>query len=746
MKKYVDLILKKTKKPIGLEKIIERINKALAKEDASFRELSLEDIEEIKKAIDQGVKNYEYIKTPNNNYISIMKTSFRKGCFHGNRNGDGSVLVVSEKNNNGNIVINKENYNITKDNVNGAIDGDLVLINLDLKGKNKVVEIIERHLENVVGEVYRLGNNYFVRPIDKKKQNIVIALDSEAIEGMRVSVNLKEQTNDNFYIGEVIHIFNHKDDPDEDILWEAFKCGIDDLFSKDTLEQVKKIPQVVRDVDRVGRSDLTDWEIFTIDGEDTKDIDDAISCKIAPNTNNFLLGVHIADVSYYVPKNSPLDLDAFRKGTSNYLAGKVIPMLPHELSNGICSLNPDVDRLAISCIMEITPDGEVINHSIVQSIIHSRIKMTYNKVNDILKDGNVALEYQNYTNTLTLLNKLALILRRKRLQEGAIEFERPELKMIYDENGKVIDFSLRKQDLAENLIEECMLIANETVDKHLTKLGYPCLHRVHDKPNVERLTNYFKLLEAVKYPFYKYSPIECSNNFSALQELAEHIKKTGRISNMLSLNLVRCMSRAKYSPINIGHSGLAKDYYCHFTSPIRRYPDLTIHRLLDDLCFNYKDREKIKKKWQLELPEIGEHSSLMEKTADKAEEATLYLKCCEYMQNHIGEKFEGTIIGLSQHGIQVQLDNMVEGKVRFRNIEGNYIYNPETFTLIATDRGENYYLGDRVLVEVVSANKDNKIIDFKVISKLYENYMQNSEEANQFVKRIARNESAYRNF
>lgn len=332
--------------------------------------------------------------------------------------------------------------------------------------------------------------------------------------------------------------------------------------------------------------------------------------------------------------------------------------------------------------------------------------------------------------------------------QGAVEFDRPELKLIFDDSLKVVDFSLRIPDLAENLIEECMLIANETVDKHLTNLGVPCLHRVHDRPNLDRLTNYYKLLDVINIPFKKYGPEDCLSNPKALQQLAEHIKENGKLSNMLSLNLVRCMSRAKYSPTNIGHSGLAKENYCHFTSPIRRYPDLTIHRLIEDFCFTDDQNDKLNKikEWKSLLSEIGEHSSKMEKIADKAEEQTLYMKCCEYMQNHIGEKLEGTIIGISNHGVQVQLDNMVEGKVRLRNLSGDYVYNPSTFTLVSLDNSDNYYIGDRVLVEVVAASKETKIIDFKIIYKIDETCIRNSADSNQLVKRIARSERANKNF
>lgn len=728
LKEYVDYILKKTNKPIDFFTIIDKVNRLMVKDDPTFSGLSSDEKMIVKNIINEGVKTSEYIQKNSERYISILKTSFRKGKFQGKRNGEGKVFVSTKD---GKTV---EEYSISKNNVNGAIDDDIVLIDINARKKSpKVVKVLERNLEAIMGEVYCIGKSYFVRPIDKKKQNLTIALEGEAIEGERVAVNLEHQVEDNFYVGKITRVFNHKDDPDEDVLWEAFKLGIDDQFSKESIEQVKNIPMSVLDTDKIGRSDLTDWEIFTIDGEDTKDIDDAVSCKMLDN-GNYLLGVHIADVSHYVLKDSPLDRDAFRKGTSYYLVGKVIPMLMHELSNGICSLNPYVERLALSCIMEINSKGDVVNYNIMPTVIKSCLKMSYTKVNEILKNGVVDPLYENHAKTLLILNKLALILRRKRLKYGAVEFNRPELKVNLDENGKINKFSIRKQDLGENLIEECMLIANETVDKHLSNLGLPCLHRIHDIPNEERLTDFYRLLEAVSYPFYSYGPKDCVYNPKALQELCEHIKQTGRLSNVLSGELIRCMSRAKYSPNNIGHAGLAKENYCHFTSPIRRYPDLTIHRILKDCYFDSLNASKNAKKWQEQLSDIGEQSSKMERIADKAEAETLALKCSEYMMDHIGEEYEGTIVSIGHHGFHVQLDNMIEGKVRLRNLEGEYFYNPETFTYVALDKGENYYIGDRVLVKVVDANKENKIIDFKVIKKIDENYIKNSSSSNQYAK------------
>ena len=738
MKKYVDIVFRKAKKPLDREKIYEKTAWYIAKDNPEFTELSSDQIEEIDKILSNGIDNYDYIKTPSDRYIAIYKTSFRKGKFYGNRGGEGVVsCIMSYTKKDGEQVVQEEKFSISKDNCNSAIDEDYVLIDIgNSNNKARVEKIISRQLETIAGEVTRIGESYFVKPIDKRKQILTIALEGEAIEGQRVAVCLKEQTSDNFYIGEIIRVFSHKDDPGDDVLWEAYKCGIDDKFSQASLEQVSSIPQSVREKDKIGREDLTDWKIFTIDGEDTKDIDDALSCRKLDN-GNYEVGVHIADVSYYVNEGSPLDLDAHRKGTSNYLAGKVIPMLPHELSNGICSLNPYVERLALSCIMEISPDGRVVKKRITPTVIKSGLKMTYTKVNEFLRDGKLDPEYSEYADSLLMLKKLALVLRKNRLLQGAIEFDRPELKLIIDEKGEVTDFSLRKQDIGENLIEEFMLLANETVDKTLTDNGYPCLHRVHNIPNEDKLNDFLKMLDAIDFPFVRYSAKECATVPYVLQELAGHIRDAGSLSDMLTLNMIRCMSRAKYSPVNIGHSGLAKDNYCHFTSPIRRYPDLTVHRILKECYLSKKDGLKKAKQWNVKLPEIGEHSSKMEKIADEAELETLYMKCAEYMEKHIGESFMGTIVGLSDRAIQIQLDNMVEGKVKTSSLKGDYVYNPSTYTLLSLDGKEDYYIGDRLKLMVKDASKEDKTIDFQIIEKEIENPIDYKNESNVFVKNKA---------
>lgn len=741
MKKYVELALRKEKKPVSLNKIIHRIEKILS--DERMQDVFLSDSEKINvfQILEDGVKQYDVYKTPSNNYISMMKTSFRKGRFYGDRTGAGKVSVVtSYLDRDGKIHVQETKYNVSKDDTNGSIDGDFVLIDINVNDNtSKVIQVLDRQLEMIPGEVYRVGNSYFVRPVDKKKQGLMIALEDDAIEGERVAVTLKEQTGSNFYIGEIKKVFNHKDDPNEDILWEAFKHGIDNDFSKESLEQLEHIPNTVRDIDRIGREDLTDWEIFTIDGIDTKDMDDAISCHMNKD-GNYVLGVHITDVASIIPKGSPLDIDAFQKGNSYYLGGTVLPMTPHKISNGIGSLNPYVDRMAISCIMEISPDGDVLCYRISPTIIHSKMKMSYDKVNQLLKNHVVDSDYAEFEDTLRLMEKLSLILRRKRLKNGAIEFNRSELKAVYNEEGKAIDFSLREQDVAENLIEEFMLAANETVDRDLSERGLPCVHRVHDTPNEDKIAQLLQFLEAVNLPYREYSAEDLAYDKNAYQKFVKYLSDTGRLSDLLLTESIKCMSRAKYSSENIGHYGLSKDYYCHFTSPVRRYSDLTVHRILWD-CVFHSPSSKVLKEWSEKVPEIAEKTSRMERVADEAERDVLRMQCAEYMSNHIGEEYEATIISVSDDCILVQLDNLIEGVIRLRNMTGNYVYSPETYSIISLDNKDCYTVGDRLLVKVKDASKELKRIDFEILDKLYDTPIQNEENIHQVVKIKAKKES-----
>ena len=735
MKSYLELVLKKEKKPVSIEKIISKIEDLISKEKDCEVKLNEEEIEEVIKLIEEGVKNYEIYKTPSDNYVLITKTSFRKGRFFSDKTGAGKVLYTTcYVDKEGNLVINEDRVDIGRDKTNGAIDGDYVL--LDLGGGKlppKIEKVIDRKLEYIPGEVYRIGSSYFVKPIDKRKQSLIIALEGEAIEGERVAVSLEKQVNNNYYMGKIISRFNHKDDPNQEILWEAFKHGVDNEFSQESLSQLEDIPDTVRDIDKIGREDFTNWTIFTIDGEDTKDMDDAISCRIN-DKGNYELGVHITDVASIIPEDSPLDKDAFRKGNSYYLGGCVLPMTPHKISNGIGSLNPYVERMAISCIMEINPDGKIINYRITPSIIKSKLKMSYTKVNKILKEGIVDSEYEEFADTLRLMNKLALILRKNRLKKGAVEFEKSDIKAIYGEDGKIVDFGVRIQDVAENLIEEFMLAANETVDKDLSKRGLPCVHRIHGNPNEEKLSEFLQFLEAINLPFEECDASELATSRKAYQKLVKHISGTNRLSDLLSTEAIKCMSRAKYSPENIGHFGLAKDNYCHFTSPVRRFSDLTVHRILWDCVFNKDKVHENKIKWQKKLPDISDRTTHTEKVSDETERDVMRMLCAGYLEDHIGEEFEATVTCVSRECLTIELDNLIEGAVRVKDLPGNYVHSPESYSLVSLDGEDNYFVGDRLKVKLKSSSRETRKIDFTVVEKINENNIVNSDEINNKAK------------
>ena len=730
------------------DRVVEVLKKLKMKKSLSFEQLAerleitnKEELMELKEILNKKVLENEVLLTPLKTYKHMSKTSYRRGVFHANRTGGGKVLVVTSYEKDGEHIVIQKEYTVRAEDANGAINNDEVLIDINLKDsedvKAKVYKVIGRNLNNVYGRIETMGSSAFVVPIDKSLKNIKIAVEGDYLEGQLVEVKLDKQTANDFYIGTVVRTGDFRDDPKEDILMEAFMNGIDDKFSDESMKQTEFIPDKVLLKDFIGRQDLRSEETFTIDGKDTNDIDDAISCKILKN-GNFELTVSIADVSHYVPLNSPLDMDARRKGTSNYLAGTVIPMLPRKLSNGICSLNPNVDRCSMSVRMEIDKDGNVLRKDIFPSVINSNIKMNYETVNNILYDRyndiDFPEDYKSHEETLKNMYKLSLILRKKRLKNGAIEFNRPEMKIILDENGKPIKIDKRVQDIAENLIEEFMIVANVSVFTLLDELGIPADYRVHDVPNEERLINFFKLLDLIGIE-HDSNPKDCINDPRALQELIKTLnEKYPKLVGVLNTNLIKCMSRAKYSVVNIGHNGLAEKDYGHFTSPIRRYPDLTVHRIIKDCYFDKKNSTKNRKKWHNLLPEICYHSSKMEVNADTTERLVEKMKCAEYMSHHKEEEFEGIITEINNNNIVVQLDNLIEGVVRTKNMDGNYTFNPETFSMISLDGKDDYFIGDQVRVIVKDADKDRKCIDFKIKEKLNDNSNKIVRNQNELVK------------
>ena len=461
------------------------------------------------------------------------------------------------------------------------------------------------------------------------------------------------------------------------------------------------------------RRDLRDQMIFTIDGDDTKDIDDAISIEKFAN-GHYKLGVHIADVSYYVKEGSPLDNEAMERGTSVYLVDRVIPMLPHELSNGICSLNPNVDRLAISCVMEFDSTGKQLNYEIFPSVIKSRIQMTYKKVNSILEKNVVPEGYEPYAENLREMAELATILRKAKVRRGYINFDIDEAKILVDENCKPTEITVRERGVGENLIEDFMIAANECVATHIYFMNLPFIYRVHEVPKEEKIRSFLGFVSNLGYSIpgdiKDTKPTTMQRILKALEDKPEY--------KILSSLLLRCMQKAVYKPVNLGHYGLASTCYTHFTSPIRRYPDTTVHRLLRTYLFENKIDNATIRKWEEKLVYVADHSSDRERASVDCEREVEDMKMAEYMEKHIGEEFKGMISSVTNFGMFVELENLIEGLVHITSLKGFYNYDETSQSLLGEKNGDKYTIGDNVLVKVVAASKEEKFIDFEIIKKL----------------------------
>ncbi len=600
--------------------------------------------------------------------------------------------------------------------LNGAINGDFVEVEIHTKKDNPepaghIIKILKRNLKNLVGEIVK-DKNHLIFKVDDEKLDIIVKLTKESlkgcVEGHKVLVTIIKEIGNKTFLGKVIKIIGHKDDPGVDIMSIAYKHGIEVDFNSATVEELKNIPDEVSEDDKKGRNDLTNLEIFTIDGDDTKDIDDAISLSM--EGNNYHLGVHIADVSYYVKVGSSLYEDAYSRGTSSYLADTVIPMIPHQLSNGICSLNPGVERLALTCDMIISDTGKVLEYSVYPSVIKSRKQMTYKNVNKILEDNVVPDGYEEFADILILMNKLAHILRKEKESRGYIDFGLDEAKVVQDDNGKAIDIVKRTRGEGENLIEDFMIVANETIAKYISNLDLPFIYRVHDVPSSEKIDDFKNLVKQMGYQIHtnmsKITPITMQKVLNELRDKEEF--------NILSNILLRSMKKAVYSTNNIGHFGLASKNYTHFTSPIRRFPDLTVHRLIRTYIFeNRMDKETINFNSKY-LIDVAEHSSEREVAAVEAEREVLDMKMAEYMQDHIGEVYEGIITTVTNFGMFVELDNLVEGLVHVSSLDGYYDYVSEMLSLVKQDKSKKYRVGDKVMIKVVGANKETGKIDFEI--------------------------------
>ena len=644
---------------------------------------------------------------------SELSKEFKKGVFSDTQNDYGFVDI-------GEV----DDVFIHGSNTNGAIEGDTVLVkivknkNNDKKQEGIVIKVLTHNIKNKVGEVYHYEGKMMVQLDDKKFKKLII-LDgphteiNRLVDGDKVIVSLDNPTRkkDNYYLyAKFLKRIGHINDPDIDILSIIAENGIDVEFPDDVIEELKEIPTEVEKVDLLDRKDLRDLVVFTIDGDDTKDIDDAISIKKLDN-GNYELGVHIADVSYYVKEDSPLDKAARDRGTSVYLTDRVIPMIPHQLSNGICSLNPNVDRLAVSCVMEVNHKGQVEHYDIFPSVIKSRIQMTYNKVNDYLERDIIHPEYTEFTDELSLMKELSDIIRQSKVARGCIDFDTDEIKILVDEEGKPTEITKRVRGVGEKLIEDFMIIANETVATHLFNMELPSLYRVHGEPSEERLIKFLNEIQMlginIKEDIRKMSPY-------VVQHIIEELKKYPSFK-VLNTQMLSCMDKAIYDVNNIGHFCIASKCYTHFTSPIRRYPDTTIHRLLHRYFFDSDGitDEKVRH-FRAILPEIAAHSSDKERSSIECEREVDELKEAEYMEDHIGEEYHGMISSVTSFGFFVQLDNLIEGLVPIATLNGFY-YNQSTDTIISERNKTIYIVGKEVDVRVVRASKEERIIDFELV-------------------------------
>lgn len=693
--------------------ILEESDKALSIDELDSA-LNLNTIEETKAfsdALRELEDSYEIYRSNKNRYMLLENSNLRKGILRMNKKGFGFVEVSGEE----------EDIFVAPDNINKALNNDTVIVeilnkNSGEKREGRIVKTLERDLSTIVGEIYFKKDKGYIIP-DDKKLDIQLEIDRDkshgAVDGHKVVVKILRNITKNRYKGEVVRIIGHKNDPGVDILSIVCKYEINDTFPEEVIEELDSIPEEVREQDKKGRKDLTDVTIFTIDGDDTKDIDDAISVEKLKN-GNYKLGVHIADVSYYVKEGSPLDKEAMDRGTSVYLVDRVIPMLPHKLSNGICSLNPGVERLAISCVMEIDNNGKTVDYEIFPSIIKSRLQMTYKKVNQVIEKNEIPEGYEPFVNDLKLMDELSQIIRKAKINRGYIDFDVDEAKIIVDENCHPTDIVLRNRGRGENLIEDFMIQANECVATHIFYMDLPFIYRVHEYPKEEKIRDFISFVQSLGYTV-KFNAKDISPK--AIQKLINQLKDKKEFKVLSSL-LLRNMQKAIYLPQNLGHYGLASKCYTHFTSPIRRYPDTTVHRLLRTYLFNDDISNQTINKWQEKLVYIAENSSFKERESVECEREVEDMKMAEYMEDHIGEEYKGIISGVTNFGMFIQLDNLVEGLIHVNDMKDYFSFDEVTQSLIGERTKEKFTLGDEVLIKVKAASKEAKTIDFELVKRL----------------------------
>lgn len=608
----------------------------------------------------------------------------------------------------------------------GAMNGDIVLIRITGKSpsggrmEGEVERIVIRGVTQTVGVFQNLETYGFVLPDDKRiNRDIFIPKQSfkGAVDGQKVVVRIVNYPEGRSAAeGEIIEILGHKDDPGVDILSIIRKHQLPEAFPAEVMDEADNAPDSIteEEIAQQGRRDLRGLNIVTIDGEDAKDLDDAVNVQRLEN-GHYKLGVHIADVGYYVRESSELDKEAYDRGCSVYLVDRVIPMLPHRLSNGICSLNPQVDRLTMSCEMEFNEQMKVVKHDVFTSVIRTKERMTYANVRKILEDEDPELmeRYAPLIEDFRLMKEIAMKLRDARMRRGAVDFDFEESKIIVDENGKAVDIVKRERSVAEQIIEEFMLAANETVAEHFHWLKVPFLYRIHEDPDPEKLQNFMAF--AANFGYH----VKGRGNSvhpRALQDLLEQIQGT-KEQTVISTMMLRSMKQAKYDAESTGHFGLAAEYYSHFTSPIRRYPDLVIHRVMREVIENGGALSQKRQEYLASrMPDIAQQSSERERVAVEAERDTEQLKKAEYMLDKVGEEFEAMVSSVTSFGMFIELDNTVEGLIRLSAMSDDYYHFDEAHMALIGERTSRVFrIGDEVKIRVAKVNMDDHTIDFELV-------------------------------
>ncbi len=654
------------------------------------------------------------IKTRNERYGLVEKMNLIVGKIEGNEKGFG-FLIPDDK--------TKEDVFIPAEDMNGALHGDRVIVRITSKGlsgkkeEGEVIRILERANDTIVGTFESSNNFGFVIPDDSRIAYDVFISKSNfngAKTNQKVVVEItrwpEKRRNPE---GKIVEILGYVGEKGTDILSIIKQFKLSEDFPAKVLNQASSIEQTVSQEEIEKRVDLRNLNIFTIDGADAKDLDDAVSIEKLSN-GNYKLGVHIADVSHYVKEKSPIDKEAYKRGNSVYLVDRVIPMLPKELSNGICSLNPNEDRLTLSVFMEIDKNGSVVDYKIVEGIIRSKARLVYDDVSDFLeRDDKKALKnLEGVTEDLKIMEELSHILYEKRQKRGCIDFDFPEARIILDEDGIPIDVVKEDRRIADKMIEEFMLVCNETIAEHFYWADIPFLYRIHEEPDMEKIEEFNKFIHNFGYSIKGIQDIHPKE----LQLLTKEVKGK-KEETLINTLLLRSLKKAKYSSEKDIHFGLAAEYYCHFTAPIRRYPDLQIHRIIKSyikgkLSSNEQDRLHVL------LPKVADHTSTTERTAEEAEREVEDLKKAEYMSTRIGNVYEGIISSLTHFGMYVQLDNTIEGLVHFSNmIDDYYYFDEDKYYIIGEHTNKVYRLGDTVKIIVINTDLVKRTIDFMLVQE-----------------------------